>query len=160
MLAVFIVGFFWFTHGNGFPSFYHPEEEIRASQLIKGDWDLHRPLLSAVTTKLLKMVLHVPDDLRLSFSLAERSPHSSPSDRSSASVSPFTFSLIPRRRLCFPFLLLCQHQFFDLAHTMSENSSLMFGASADATGHCASRTKSHGVQSLAARIQRGDCCFG
>ena len=64
MFAVFIVGLFWFTHGNGFPPFYHPEEEIRASQLIKGDWDLHHPLLSAVTTKLLKTVLHVPDDTR------------------------------------------------------------------------------------------------
>ena len=64
MFAVFIAGLFWFTHGNGFPPFYHPEEEIRASQLIKGDRDLHHPLLSAVTTKLLKTVLHVPDDLR------------------------------------------------------------------------------------------------
>ena len=29
-------------HGNQFPSFYHPEEEIRAKQVIRREWDLHR----------------------------------------------------------------------------------------------------------------------
>ena len=64
MVAVFLVGLFWFTHGNQFPSYYHPEEEIRAERMIKRDWDLHRPLLSAITTKLLKTAFHVPDDLQ------------------------------------------------------------------------------------------------
>ena len=50
MAGVLLVGLFWFTRGNGFPSFYNPEEEIRAVQLIKGDWDLHHPLLSASAT--------------------------------------------------------------------------------------------------------------
>ena len=64
MLGAFFVGFFWFTHGNGYPSFYNPEEEIRASQLITKDWDFHRPLLSAVVTKLLKTVLHTPNEVQ------------------------------------------------------------------------------------------------
>ena len=34
MVTVFLLGFFWFVHGNQFPSFYHPEEEIRAKQVI------------------------------------------------------------------------------------------------------------------------------
>src|ERR1700722_18286128 len=64
MAVVFLFGSIWFTHGNKFPSFYHAEEEIRAAQVMKGAWDLHRPLLSAITTRLLKNALHVPNDLQ------------------------------------------------------------------------------------------------
>jgi Dolichyl-phosphate-mannose-protein mannosyltransferase len=129
MLLVFVVGFFWFTHGNGYPSFYNPEEEIRASQVITGDWDLHRPLLSACATKVLKAVWRVPDDLQSVVQLGR-------------SVSAFfAIGSIICLGLCvyflgstaaaalLAFLLLCQHQFYDLAHTMSENSALMFGSS-------------------------------
>jgi 4-amino-4-deoxy-L-arabinose transferase-like glycosyltransferase len=129
MVGVFFVGFFWFTHGNGYPSFYNPEEEIRASQVITGDWDLHRPLLSAFTTKLLKTGFHVPDELQ-------------PIAQLGRTVSAFfAVGSIICLSLCvyllgstaaaalLSFLLLCQHQFYDLAHTMSENSALMFGSS-------------------------------
>jgi hypothetical protein len=130
MFAVFIVGLFWFTHGNGFPPFYHPEEEIRASQLIKGDWDLHHPLLSAVTTKLLKIVLHVPNDLRAVVQLG-RTVSAFFAVASIVCLSLAVYFLANSAAAALlSFLLLGQHQFFDLAHTMSENSSLMFGASA------------------------------
>ena len=129
MFAVFIVGLFWFTHGNGFPPFYHPEEEIRASQLIKGDWDLHHPLLSAVTTKLLKTMLHVPDDTRAVVQLG-RTVSAFFAVGSIVCLSLAVYLLTNSAAAALlSFLLLCQHQFFDLAHTMSENSSLMFGAS-------------------------------
>jgi Dolichyl-phosphate-mannose-protein mannosyltransferase len=128
MLAVFLLGFFWFTHGNGFPSFYHPEEEIRASQAIKGDWDLHRPLLSACVTKLLKTVLHVPDDLRAVVALGRTV--SAVFAVGSIICLGLTVYLLgnPAAAGLLCFLLLCQHQFYDLAHTMSENSALMFGS--------------------------------
>jgi hypothetical protein len=129
MFAVFISGLFWFTHGNGFPPFYHPEEEIRASRLIKGDWDLHHPLLSAVTTKLLKTALHVPDDLRAIVQLGRTvSAFFAVGSIICLSLAVYFLGNSLAAGL-LAFLLLCQHQFYDLAHTMSENSSLMFGAS-------------------------------
>jgi hypothetical protein len=129
MFAVFVVGFFWFTRGNGFPSFYHPEEEIRATQVIKGVWDLHRPLLSASTTKLLKIALNVPDHLQAVVQLGRTVS----ALFAVGSIICFALSVYllggPVTAGLLSFLLLCQHQIFDLAHTMSENSSLLFGAS-------------------------------
>jgi Dolichyl-phosphate-mannose-protein mannosyltransferase len=129
MFAVFVAGLLWFTHGNGFPPFYHPEEEIRAIQLINGDWDLHHPLLSAVTTKLMKTVFHVPDDLRAIVRLGRTvSAFFAVGSIICLSLAVYFLGNSVVAGL-LSFLLLCQHQFFDLAHTMSENSSLMFGAS-------------------------------
>jgi hypothetical protein len=129
MLAVFFAGFFWFTHGNGFPSFYHPEEEIRAGQIIKGDWDLHRPLLSAITTKLLKAVLRVPDDVQAVVQLGRTvSAFFAVGSIICLGLAVYLLGSVAAAGL-LSFLLLCQHQFFDLAHTMTENSSLLFGSS-------------------------------
>jgi Dolichyl-phosphate-mannose-protein mannosyltransferase len=129
MVAVFLVGFFWFTHGNQFPSFYHPEEEIRARQIINRDWDLHQPLLFAITTRVLKTGLHIPSDLQTVVQLGR-------------TVSAFfaVGSIVCLGLVAYllrnwaaaallSFLSLCQHQFYDLAHTMSENTALMFGSS-------------------------------
>lgn len=129
MLVVFSVGMFWFTRGNGFPSFYHPEEEIRASQLIKGDWDLHHPLLSAFTTKLLKTLLHAPDELQPVVQLGRTvSAFFAVGSIVCLGLAVYLLgSTGAAGLLCV--LLLFQHQFFDLGHTMSENTSLMFGAS-------------------------------
>ena len=129
MVVVFLIGLFWFTRGNGFPSFYHPEEEIRATQILKGDWDLHRPLLSAITTKLWKAVLHVPDDLQAIVQLGRTvSAFFAVGSIICLALAVYLLGNTAAAGL-LSFLLLCQHQFFDLAHTMSENSSLMFGAS-------------------------------
>ena len=86
MVAVFLLGFFWFVHGNQFPSFYHPEEEIRAKQVIRREWDLHEPLLSAITTRVLKPRFTFPTIYKPSFNLAEPFPHCSRLDRSSVSA--------------------------------------------------------------------------
>jgi hypothetical protein len=129
MLAVFFAGFFWFTRGNGFPSFYNPEEEIRASQLISGDWDLHRPLMSAFTTKVLKGIFHVPSEMQAVVHLG-RSVSAFFAVGSIVCLSLAIYILGSSAAAGFlALLLLCQHQFFDLAHTMSENSALMFGSS-------------------------------
>ena len=129
MVGVFIGGFFWFTHGNRFPSFYHPEEEIRAQHVITGEWDLHRPLLFAITTKLLKIGLHVPDDLQAVVQLGRTvSAFFAVGSIVCLSLSVYVLGSTAAAGL-LSILLLCQHQFFDLAHTMSENSSLLFGAS-------------------------------
>jgi hypothetical protein len=129
MLAVFLIGIFWFTHGNGFPSFYNPEEEIRASQVITGDWDLHRPLLSALTTKLWKTALHVPNELQAVAHLGRTvSAFFAVGSIICLALSVYLLGSTWAAAL-LAFLLLCQHQFYDLAHTMSENSALMFGSS-------------------------------
>jgi len=129
MLVVFFVGILWFTHGNGFPSFYNPEEGIRANQVITGDWDLHRPLLSACTTKLLKTVLHVPNDLQAVVQLGRTvSAFFAVGSIIWLGLSVYLLGSAAAAAL-LSFLLLCQHQFYDLAHTMSENSALMFGSS-------------------------------
>jgi dolichyl-phosphate-mannose-protein mannosyltransferase len=129
MSVVFLVGFLWFTHGNKFPSFYHPEEEIRAWQVIKSDWDLHRPLLSAITTKLLKTGLHVPNDLQSVVRLGRTvSAFFAVGSIVCFGLSVYFLGSAAAAGL-LSFLLLCQHQFYDLAHTMSENSALLFGSS-------------------------------
>jgi Dolichyl-phosphate-mannose-protein mannosyltransferase len=129
MLGVFFVGFFWFIHGNGYPSFYNPEEEIRASQVITGDWDLHRPLLSAFITKLLKIVLHTPKELQAIVQLGRTvSAFFAVGSIICLSLAIYFLGSTSAAAL-LSFLLLCQHQFYDLAHTMSENSALMFGSS-------------------------------
>lgn len=129
MVAVFFAGFFWFTHGNRFPSFYHPEEEIRAAHIIKREWDLHRPLLSAISTRLLKTALHVPGDLQAVVQLGRTvSAFFAVGSIVCLALSVYLLGNTAAAVL-LSILLLCQHQFFDLAHTMSENSSLMFGSS-------------------------------
>jgi len=129
MLGAFFVGVFWFTHGNGYPSFYNPDEEIRASQLITKDWDFHRPLLSAVVTKLLKTVLHTPNETQAIVQLG-RTVSAFFAVGSIICLSLVIYFLGSTSAAAFlSFLLLCQHQFYDLAHTMSENSALMFGSS-------------------------------
>ncbi len=129
MAAVFLIGMIWFTHGNRYPSFYDADEQIRATQEIGKDWDLHRPLLSAVTTKVVKKALHVPDDIQSVVEIGR-------------AVSAF-FAVGSIVALCLTVyflesataaallsvLLLCQHQLFALAHRMTEGSSLLFGAS-------------------------------
>jgi hypothetical protein len=129
MITVFFVGFFWLTHGNRFPSFYHPEEEIRAKRVIKKDWDLHGPLLFAITTRVLKTGLHIPDDVQTVVQIGRTV--SALFAVGSIVCLGLAVYLIRNRAaaVLLSFLLLCQHQFFDLAHTMSENTSLMFGSS-------------------------------
>lgn len=129
MLGVFFVGTLWFTHGNGYPSFYNPEEEIRASQVITGDWDLHRPLLSAFITKLFKAALHTPKELQAIVQLGRTvSAFFAVGSIICLSLAIYLLGSTSAAAL-LSFLLLCQHQFYDLAHTMSENSALMFGSS-------------------------------
>ena len=129
MITVFFVGFFWFTHGNRFPCFYHPEEQIRATRVIKKDWDLHRPLFFAITTRVLKTGLRIPDDVQAVVQLG-RTISAVFAVGSIVCLGLAVYFIRNRAAAALlSFLLLCQHQFFDLAHTMSENTSLMFGSS-------------------------------
>jgi hypothetical protein len=129
MVTVFLVGFFWFAHGNKFPSFYHPEEEVRAKQVINRDWDLHEPLLFAITTRVLKTALHVPDEVQAVVQLGRTVS----AFFAGGSIVCLGLAVYMLRNWAaaalLSFLLLCQHQFYDLAHTMSENTALMFGSS-------------------------------
>ncbi len=129
MATVFLVGFFWFTHGNQFPSFYHPEEEIRARRVISRDWDLHQPLLYAITTRVLKTALHLPDYLQIVVQLGRTvSAFFAVGSIVCLGLAAYMLRNWAAAAL-LSFLLLCQHQFYDLAHTMSENTALMFGSS-------------------------------
>ena len=129
MVAVFLVGFFWFTYGNRFPSFYHSEEEIRAKQVISKDWDLHQPLLFASTTRILKSALHVPDDVQSVVHLGRTvSAFFAIGSIICLSLAVYVLRNWAAAAL-LSVLLLLQHQFYDLAHTMSENTALMFGSS-------------------------------
>jgi len=129
MIAVFLVGIFWFTHGNEFPSFHQGEEEIRASQLIRGDLDLHHPLLSPVITKFFKIVFRVPDDLQAVVQLGRTvSAFFVAGSIVCLSLAVYLLGSTAAAGL-LSVLLLFQHQFFALARTMSENTSLLFGAS-------------------------------
>lgn len=129
MVAVFLVGFFWFAYGNQFPSFYHSEEETRAKQVISKDWDLHQPLLFASTTQILKSALHVPGDVQSVVHLGRTvSAFFAIGSIICLSLTVYILRNWAAAAL-LSVLLLLQHQFYDLAHTMSENTALMFGSS-------------------------------
>src|SRR5258707_2677541 len=64
MFTVFAGGLVWFTHGNKNPAFYNPEEMVRVSQVISGEWDYHRPVLFELTISIMKQLFHVPRDLQ------------------------------------------------------------------------------------------------
>jgi hypothetical protein len=128
MFAVFAGGLLWFTHGNNNPAFYNPEEVIRVSQVITGERDYHRPVLFELTISLTKQLFHVADDLQ---SVAElgRVVSAFYAVASIVCLSLAVYFLCNGAAAALlSFLLLCQHQFFDLAHTVNENTTLMFGA--------------------------------
>ena len=160
MVAVFLVGFFWFTYGNHFPSFYHSEEEIRAKQVISRDWDLHQPLLFASTARILKSALHVPDDVQSVVHLGRTvSAFFAIGSIICLSLAVYVLRNWAAAAL-LSVLLLLQHQFYDLAHSMSENTALMFGSSLDTVGHRVVGGKSQRGQSLIPWVQRCDCGLG
>ena len=129
MVTVFLIGFFWFAYGNHFPSFYHPEEEIRAKAVIMRDWDLHRPLLSAITARGLKTALNIPDDLQIVVQLGRTvSAFFAVGSIVCLGLAVYVLRNWAAAAL-LSVLLLCQHQFYVLAHTMGENTALMFGSS-------------------------------
>jgi hypothetical protein len=129
MVSVFIIGMIWFTRGNRYACFYDTQEQIRATEEIGKEWDLHRPLLSAVSTKVVKKALQVPDNVQSVVEIGR-------------TVSAF-FAVGSIVALCLivyflesttaaallAVLLLCQHGLFGIAHRMTEGSSLLFGAS-------------------------------
>jgi hypothetical protein len=129
LLIVFGIGVFWFTRGSRFPFFYDTQEAIRGMQEIGGTWDFHRPLLSAVTTKALKNLLHVPDNIQSVVELG-RMVSALFAVGSIVCLCLIAYFLGSATAAGFlAVLLLCQHQLFAVAHSMSENSSLLFGAS-------------------------------
>jgi Dolichyl-phosphate-mannose-protein mannosyltransferase len=85
--------------------------------------------LSALLTKLLKTALHTPKELQTIVQLG-RTVSAFFAVGSIICLS-FTIYLLGSTSAAalLSFLLLCQHQFYDLAHTVSENSALMFGSS-------------------------------
>ncbi len=129
MAAVFVVGMVWFTHGNRYPSFYDANEELRATQEIGKDWDLHRPLLSAVTTNLIKKALRVPDDVQAVVEIGRTVSAFFAVGSVVALCLTVYFLESTTAAVLLSVLLLCQHQLFAIAHRMTEGSSLLFGAS-------------------------------
>jgi len=128
MFTVFAGGLVWFTHGNKNPAFYNPEEMVRVSQVISGEWDYHRPVLFELTISIMKQLFHVPRDLQPVAELG-RVVSAFYSVASIVCLSLAIYFLCNRAAAALlSCLLLCQHQFFDLAHTVNENTSLMFGA--------------------------------
>ncbi len=129
MIAVFLVGMIWFTHGNRYPAFYDPGEQVRASQEIGKDWDLHRPLLSAVAAKIVKKALHVPDEIQPVVVIGRTVSAFFAVGSIVALCLTVYFLESSTAALLLSVLLLCQHQIFALAHRMTEGSSFLFGAS-------------------------------
>jgi Dolichyl-phosphate-mannose-protein mannosyltransferase len=97
--------------------------------VISGDWDLHQPLLSAIVTRLLKTALHVPDEVQ-TVVLLGRTVSAFFAVGSIVCLGLAVYLLRNwAAAALLSVLLLFQHQFYDLAHTMSENTALMFGSS-------------------------------
>jgi hypothetical protein len=128
MFTVFAGGLVWFTHGNKNPAFYNPEEMIRVGQVVSREWDYHRPVLFELTISIMKRLFHVSSNLQAVAELG-RVVSAFYSVASIVCLGLAIYFLCNRAAaalLCC--LLLLQHEFFDLAHTVNENTSLMYGA--------------------------------
>jgi len=115
----------FFTRGNGFPYFYHPDEPGKVEQVITGEWNFHHPLLMVGTAELAKKVLGLPDDEQRIVIMGRWV------SALFATGGVLAFALlgwaVRGPRGCVAGLLLAtQHQVFELAHYFKEDTSLLF----------------------------------
>lgn len=127
-LVVLVAASFWLnTRHNAFPYFYHPDESAKVEQVITGEWNFHHPMLLLSSVQLAGKALGVP-------------PTEQAMVQSGRGVSAALMALAVAALALLAWLwrgwpgalaagaaLLLQHQLFELAHYMKEDSALLLG---------------------------------
>ena len=126
-LALFAAALALDTRFNGFAYFYHPDESTKVEQVLTGEWNFHHPmLLLSTTSAAVKMLGIVPGDQPV----VEAGRWVSAAFVAGAVVALALLAYAWRgwtASLAAGGALLLQHQLFELAHYMKEDSALLLG---------------------------------
>ena len=128
-LALFAVCLALNTRHHAFPYFYHPDEPGKVEQLIRGEWNLHHPLLLLQTVKALAAVAGTPKEPQ---PLVETGRVVSAIFISGAVVALSLLAYAWRgwgAALAAGAVLASHHQLYELSHYFKEDSALLFGVS-------------------------------
>ena len=125
------------TRHNTFPFFYHPDESAKVDQVLTGEWNFHHPmLLLSTTSAVVKMLGVVPSEQPV----VEAGRWVSAAFIAGAVVALALLAYAWRgwsASLAAGGALLLQHQLFELAHYMKEDSALLLGVALSFLTACA-----------------------
>ena len=126
-LALFAAGLALDTRHNTFPYFYHPDESAKVDQVLTGEWNFHHPMLLLSATKAAVETLGVAKSEQ---PVVEAGRWISAVFMAGAVVALALLAYAWRgwtASLAAGGALLLQHQLFELAHYMKEDSALLLG---------------------------------
>ena len=126
-LALFAAGLALDTRHHGFPFFYHPDESAKVDQILTGEWNFHHPMLLLSTTAAVVKTLGVP---RSDQPVVEAGRWTSAAFIAGAVVALALLAYAWRgwtASFATGGALLLQHQLFELAHYLKEDSALLLG---------------------------------
>ncbi len=126
-LALFAAGLALDTRHNGFPFFYHPDESAKVEQILTGQWNFHHPMLLLSTAAAVVKTFGVT---RSEQAVVEAGRWTSAAFIAGAVVALALLAYAWRgwtASLATGGALLLQHQLFELAHYLKEDSALLLG---------------------------------
>ncbi len=126
-LALFAACLALHTRHNGFPFFYHPDESAKVEQVLTGAWNFHHPMLLLSTTAAVVKVLGI---VPAEQPVVEAGRWVSAAFIAGAVVALALLAYAWRgwtAALAAGGALLLQHQLFELAHYLKEDSALLLG---------------------------------
>ena len=126
-LVLFAAGLALDTRHHGFPFFYHPDESAKVDQILTGEWNFHHPMLLLGTTAAVVKTLGVT---RSDQPVVEAGRWTSAAFIAGAVVALALLAYAWRgwtASLATGGALLLQHQLFELAHYLKEDSALLLG---------------------------------
>lgn len=132
LLALLLFGatLFLFTRENKFPFFYHPDESSKVAQLQTSDWNYHHPMLLLSSSKAL-ITLTGENENAQRVGEAGRFVSALLCAGAVLCLSLTVGALAGRfAAVAAGLLLITNHQLFELAHYLKEDTALFFGISA------------------------------
>jgi len=120
-----VMALWLFTRENAFPYFYHPDEPDKVDQVITEDWNFHHPLLMLGTAELVKKALHLPDQEQR-IVIMGRWVSASFEVGAVLAFALLGWAVRGPAGSMVGALLATQHQVFELAHYLKEDTALLF----------------------------------
>ena len=130
-VLLFVAGLALFTRANRFPFYRHPDEPVKVAQLQTGTWNFNHPMLLLSTVRLALDASGT--DLRQPQRVVEVGRWVSAGFAAATAVLMAAALWITAGRfagIAAGLLLISNHQLFELAHYLKEDTSLVFGISA------------------------------
>jgi Dolichyl-phosphate-mannose-protein mannosyltransferase len=126
----FVAGVCLYNRNNDFPCFYHPDEPVKAQQLIKGRFNFHHPLLLLQATRVATWISHP----RLTPQPVTETGRMVSAIFAAGAVACFVLLAAhiygTLAAACVGALLLANSQLYELAHYLKEDTALAFGIAA------------------------------